>query len=364
MYSYLKAGYHRYFHDPQAVLLALLLIAGLATILLSGSLLGPLFVALLFAYLLEGAVIRLQHRGLGRTLAALLVFLAFLATTVLIVLGLLPLLSHQFSQLLEEAPRMIGSGQEALHRLPEKYPALVSEEQIEELLQLLRSGLANLGQGALSFSLASIPAVFTALIYLILVPLLVLFLLKDKEQVVRWCTGFLPEKRSLLRQIWSEMDSQMGNYIRGKFYELAIVGTASYLLFASFSLNYAPLLAALVGLSVIVPYLGAFLVTVPVVLVALFQWGGGADSAWLIALYLVLQCLDGYVLVPLLFSQAVNLHPIAVIAAILFFGGLWGPWGVFFAIPLATLIKILMQAWPRPLEGEDSCGSESEAPPA
>ena len=53
-------------------------------------------------------------------------------------------------------------------------------------------------------------------------------------------------------------------------------------------------------------------------------------------------------LVPLLFSEAVNLHPVAIILAVLFFGGIWGLWGVFFAIPLATLIKAIINAWPSP----------------
>jgi putative permease len=62
--------------------------------------------------------------------------------------------------------------------------------------------------------------------------------------------------------------------------------------------------------------------------------------------YLVIQALDGNVLVPLLFSEVVNLHPIAIIVAILVFGGLWGFWGVFFAIPLATLVQAVLKAWP------------------
>ena len=62
--------------------------------------------------------------------------------------------------------------------------------------------------------------------------------------------------------------------------------------------------------------------------------------------YAILQLLDGNVLVPLIFSETVNLHPIAIIAAVLIFGGLWGFWGVFFAIPLATFIKALLRAWP------------------
>jgi putative permease len=82
-------------------------------------------------------------------------------------------------------------------------------------------------------------------------------------------------------------------------------------------------------------------------MIAWFQWGWSADFGWLLLSYFVLQILDGYLLVPLLFSEVVNLHPVAIIIAILVFGGLWGFWGVFFAIPLATLVQAVMQAWPR-----------------
>ena len=112
-------------------------------------------------------------------------------------------------------------------------------------------------------------------------------------------------------------------------------------------LNYAMLLAVFMGLSVIIPYVGATLVTFPVLGVAFFQWGMGADFAYLVIAYTIIQSFDGVVLVPLLFSEAVNLHPIAIIVAILFFGGLWGFGGVFFAIPLATLVQAVITAWPK-----------------
>jgi putative permease len=93
---------------------------------------------------------------------------------------------------------------------------------------------------------------------------------------------------------------------------------------------------------------------VPVALVAWFQWGWGPDFAWLMVAYGIIQALDGNVLVPLLFSEVVNLHPVAIIVAILVFGGLWGFWGVFFAIPLATLVSAILVAWPQQGGGEDA----------
>jgi len=106
------------------------------------------------------------------------------------------------------------------------------------------------------------------------------------------------------------------------------------------------LLAVAVGLSVIIPYVGAAVVTLPVVLIAWFQFGASSDFWWVVGSYLLIQTLDGNVLVPLLFSEVVNLHPVAIIVAVLVFGGLWGFWGVFFAIPLATVVQAIITAWP------------------
>ena len=150
-----------------------------------------------------------------------------------------------------------------------------------------------------------------------------------------------------MRRIGVEMNEQMANYVRGKAIEIVVVGVTTYLAFIVLGIQYAALLALLVGLSVVVPYIGAAVVTVPVAMVGYFQWGWTAPFFWLMFVYSVIQALDGNVLVPLLFSEAVNLHPIAIILSVLVFGGLWGFWGVFFAIPLATLVKALYNAWPR-----------------
>ena len=158
--------------------------------------------------------------------------------------------------------------------------------------------------------------------------------------------SFLPAERPLLRRIWGEMNEQFANYARGKVLEMLVVGFVSYFAFIWLGLDYAALLGLLVGLSVIVPYIGAALVTLPVVMVGFFQWGLSTEFYSMFAVYVLIQALDGNVLVPLLFSEAVNLHPVAIIMAVLFFGGIWGLWGVFFAIPLATLIKAIISAWP------------------
>ena len=184
------------------------------------------------------------------------------------------------------------------------------------------------------------------LIYVVLTPLSLFFFLKDKELMIGWLESNLPEKRDLFRQVAGEMNAQLGNYVRGKTIEILVVGVVTWVTFAMFGLNYSAILGALVGLSVLIPFLGAAVVTIPVFLVGLIQLGWSFDFAMVMFAYALIQFLDGNVLVPVLFSEVNDLHPIAIIFAVLFFGSLWGVWGVFFAIPLATLIKAVLNAWP------------------
>jgi len=341
--------FRRYFSDPQAILLAVLLILGFGVVLLFGQMLAPVLAAVVIAYLLEGLVKLIESRGTPRLRVVVLVYLGFLAFLMMLLLGLVPLVWAQTVELARELPSYIGQGQDKLMALPERY-AFISEAEIDRVVQVLRNEIAAWGQRVLAISVASIPSLITVLVYLILVPLLVFFFLKDKYQLLRWVTSFLPRERSLTTRVWREVDQQIGNYVRGKFWEILIVGGSTMLIFAFMGLKYAMLLGVLVGLSVLVPYIGAAVVTLPVAVVAYFQWGVSSEFAWVMAAYGIIQALDGNVLVPLLFSEVVNLHPIAIIVAVLVFGGMWGFWGVFFAIPLATLVNAIISAWPRPSE--------------
>lgn len=343
----LREWYQRNFSDPQAVILALLLIAAFMLIWLLGDILAPVLVALVFAYLLDGIVTAMQRYHIPRPLAATIVMLAFIFFCLLLLFGVLPLLSQQVTSLIRELPNMIAKGQEQLIRLPELYPAVFTPEQINELIASVRSQAGRLGQNFLSFSIASAINLFVLSIYVVLVPLIVFFTLKDKPLLIRWARGFMPTKSQLAEKVWDEADSKIASYIRGKFIEIMIVWLVSYVTFALMDLNYAVLLSFLVGISVIIPFVGAVVVTIPIAVIAYFQWGFTAKFGYLLAAYQVIQILDGNVLVPLLFSEVVDLHPLAIIVSVLFFGGLWGILGVFFAIPLAALIQAVLNAWPQ-----------------
>jgi putative permease len=346
MLDIFKKWYRRYLFEEESVLLLVLLTLAVVLLMTIGDILAPVLAAIVLAYLAQGLSAQLQNYGLPQWLGVAVSYLVFVGIFFGFSFALLPLVWRQMLSLVSEMPNMLNQAQQFLGVLPERYPQIFTKEQLRELITIAQSEFAGMGQAAVKGSLASIPGILTVMVYMILIPMLVFFFLKDRQQILDWLGRFLPAERPLLRRIWIEMNEQFSNYARGKVLEILIVGSVTYVAFIWLGVSYAALLALLVGLSVIVPYIGAALVTLPVVMVGFFQWGFSTEFYYMFAAYMVIQALDGNVLVPFLFSEAVNLHPVAIILAVLFFGGIWGVWGVFFAIPLATLIKAIINAWP------------------
>src|SRR5690554_1007286 len=336
----------RYFHDEETIVLSLILLAAVLVLVTMGSVIGPLLAAIVIAYLLQGMVNALLRLGVPYLLSVVMVFTLFISGFMLLMLLVLPQAWGQLGRLINELPRLLSEGQALLMVLPEHYPNLVSEQQVQDFIRSLRGDLAMLGQHVVSYSISGLTMIVYWIVFVVLVPVLVFYMLKDKRLLVEWVAGLLPRHRPVMREIWQEMDLQVANYVRGKCLEILVMGVMSYVAFIVVGINYALLLAVLVGVSVLVPIVGVAVIVFPVAAVAYVQWGIGSEFATVVVIYCVLQLLDANLLVPVIYSETVNLHPVAIVAAVLVFGGFWGLAGVFFAIPLATLINAIFKAWP------------------
>lgn len=331
--------------DSQMVLLFFVIFLSVIAIVLFADMLAPVIAAIVIAFLLDGTVTWLKKRGVSHLVASVVVFIAFSMLSLVVILTIIPLLFEQIAQFIKATPDMMASLQSLLLSLQEKFPDILSADQVHTWFIRLGEEVANMGPKLLQYSLSGVAGALTIVVYMILVPVMVFFFLKDKEQITSWLAGFFPTERGLVTEVWKESVERAGDYARGKFYEITIVGVASFAVYQFLGLKFATLLAVITGFSVLIPYIGAAIVTLPVALVAYAQWGFGVDLAWTVIAYLILQALDGNVLVPFMFSEVVNLHPNAIIVAILIFGGIWGLWGVFFAIPLATMANAVIRAW-------------------
>jgi putative permease len=332
--------------NKQLALLLSLLIGGTIFVVLTAHILAPFYAAVTIAYVLQVAMDRMQRAGLGRRAALSIAFGLFVAA-ILGTLGLVPLLIKQLSQFVDQFPAFVAKAHDLLEHLPEKYPNLITAEQVDQIVEQGRESFVHFGQRLAGYVGGTVIGVVTILVYLIIVPIMVFFLLKDKDKIVAWFSGFLPVHHELASAVWADVHRQLQNFVGGKVLQMLIVATVSFITFHVLNLDYAPLLAAVIGVCVLIPYIGAAFATVPVAIVATLEWGFSIDTAIAIGAYGVIHFLDGNVLVPFLFAEAVAIHPVAIIGAILFFGGIWGLWGVFFAIPMAVVVKAVIQAWPR-----------------
>lgn len=218
-------------------------------------------ISIVLAYLFASPVQWFEQWRFPHWLSVTVVYLFFLGLFVLALFGLLPLMWKQLVSMVHEFPRAINKGQIWMTELIHHYPKLFSVDLLANFALYLHQQSARIGQFILSFSLASIPGIIEIVLYFILVPLLVFFFLKDGKNIILWLSRFLPERRGLIRIVWYEMNQKIGAYVQGRLIEIIIVSSISVTTFALLGLQYAFLLGVLLGLSVIVPYIGAIIVT-------------------------------------------------------------------------------------------------------
>ena len=344
MQSLLNKFIKRFFSNEESVYFAILLVFSFLFVIFFGNVLLPVIISIVIAFLLNGLMTTLIKINMSQRLSLLLTLIVFFGCYFSLFLAL-PSIGTEINNLLQNLPSIVSSFQQTLVEMNNYF----SEEDLDLIFANLSNQINTLLSSALGQLAGTISLMFNAILYAIMIPLMVFFFLKDKKELLPIASFVLPKENGFMQSVFSEMNDQLFNYVTGKFLEMMIVASASYALFALLGLPYAVLTAILVGLSVIIPIFGAILVTIPVVLIGLYEWGITENFYWLLGLYLLIQILDGNVLVPILFSTRNNLHPAVIIIAILFFGGIWGFWGLFFAIPLATFIKAIINSWPEPI---------------
>jgi putative permease len=347
MWQILSNWSRRYLSDSEAVTMIAILLFSYATFQIMGNMLVPIMIGIIIAYILRSFIRVLYALHVPNWLALSIAFTLFVGALLFSLLWLLPLLRDELVNLFNALPGMVERGQKLLFDWQSQYPTLVSVAKLKQILAGWDSYISGIGQFMLTFSLISLGGLATFVMYFILIPLFVLFFLKDADKILSWLSGFLPNKRPFLQGVWDEINIKIGSYVTGKILEIIILGGVTVITFLLMGLPYAILLGVLVGVSAIIPYVGITLITIPVVLVGAFQWGISPHFIYFMLIYTIIIAVEANILVPVLFAGKMDLHPVVIILAILFFGHLWGFWGVFFAIPLATFANVLIKNWPR-----------------
>jgi putative permease len=328
--------------DPQVMLLWMIGLALILILLFLGSALTPFFTAAILAYILEGMVERLSGRYMPRWAAVTVVFVIFVSIVVGLFIWLIPLVIKQLTALIAALPSIARTLQELAAELQTKYASRLDPSYVQELIPRIIREVEAVGRQVVTQTLTYLPSLVGVFVYLLLVPFMVLFFLKDKERIVTWIYSFLPQRRELFSQIMSDVDKRMSSFFRGKIWEMIIISIVSVGAFLFFDFRFAVLMGLISGVSVIIPYLGVLLATIPIVLVALFQFGFSAGALKIIIAYAVIQLIDGNILAPMLLGNMVRIHPAGIIFAVLACGHLWGIGGVIMAFPIAIVVKSLM----------------------
>ncbi len=264
---------NEHFSNEEAIYLVVLLLVGFAVLFFFGAYIAPVLAGLIFAFLLSGLVDRLVAWHVPRLAAVWIVFALFAGGAVALVIGIAPLIWRQLTELVNAMPGVIDRLRVLTGNISSDFPGIFSPMAADSWLAALNAELTEIGKVALQGLVAQVPNIFAIIIYLILLPISVFFFLKDGKRMVARALSLLPRHRTLLDSVGREMNEQIANYIRGKSIEILIVGTVTYIAFLFLGLNYAALLGFIVGISVLVPFVGAAVVTVPVAAVGFLQYG-------------------------------------------------------------------------------------------
>ncbi|CAL1329151.1 AI-2E family transporter [Candidatus Providencia siddallii] len=342
MFELLKKLYYKNFSNPHIIVLFISLIIFFIIIFFFNEILTPLLISIMLAFLLELPIQLFERLGFSRIFSISVILILFIGISAIAILIIVPTVWQQWVKFIKDLPNMINYSSEFIQNLLKKYPILVNIGIIDIIINNFCNRLSLIANSVFTASVSSLISIFYLCVYLVLVPLMTFFLLKDKEYIKNRCLKLLSKNRFLLKKVLIKMNQYIINYLRGRFIEIVFVGLLTYICFAYFKLSYAVLLSVFVSISVLFPYIGTIISIIPVVIVALFQYGITNEFWLLMIIYLIIQIIDSNIIIPLLFSNAVDLHPLIIILSIIIFGSLFGFCGVFFAIPLAALIKVVI----------------------
>ena len=266
-------------------------------VIIKSSFFLPIIISIIITYFLYNIQTLLTKIKISNYIAFIVTYSLFLTFFILILTIILPIIFKQLANLFDDLPIIL----QKIKILTYKYPSIFSIEQTNILFSNITTYVQSIGKTLISASLISIAIIIKWTISIFIIPILVLFLLKDHKRILEWFDKIMPEKMRFWKNIWIEINKQIENYIRGKIIEIIIITIANYILFKIYKISYADLLSLMVGLSVIIPYIGAIMISIPVILIAAVQLGVSQEFLYLTLIYTLIQLLDGNILVPLLF---------------------------------------------------------------
>ncbi|WP_445322365.1 AI-2E family transporter [Paenibacillus sp. IHBB 10380] len=299
--------------------------------------LAPFLVAMIISYVLNPVVCMLQNRKVPRSMAVLLIYAVFITSLAVIVINMIPMFIKQLEELNEHLPEMTMHAQSFVTNLDNNLlPSGVRTGITNWFFQLedrLALGISNF--------MNHIGSTINMVLNIFIVPFLIFYILKDFDLLERTVVAYLPRsRRKSIVVLLKEIDNALGNYVRGQFLVCFIIGVFAYIGYMIIGMPYALLLASVVAIFNVVPYLGPFLGAAPAVVMA------STVSIKMLLLVVVVnticQILESNVISPQVVGRKLHLHPVLIIFSLLVGGELAGIVGLILAVPFLAVIKVII----------------------
>jgi predicted PurR-regulated permease PerM len=328
-------------------LLALIVLLGALLYLLAPAL-TPFVVAAMFAYLFDPLTSRLQRLRLGRAAATSIVFLGLMFLLILVLVLLIPYLQRQVSTLIKHLPDWIGWLQnDAAPWLKARFDLDLEMPDVQQLTGVLQQHWKEAG-GLAAAIVAQVSKSGFALVswsvHLVVIPVAFFYLLRDWHLLIARIHELLPRSiEPTVTQLARESDETLSGFVRGQLSVMIVLGALYAIALWAVGLDVGPLIGVIAGLISFVPYLGGITGVLMGVIAVLVQYHDWLHVILVLIVFGVGHLLEGYVLVPRLVGEKIGLHPLAVIFAILAGGELFGFLGVLLALPIASVVMVLLR---------------------
>lgn len=303
------------------------------------TILAPFLFAMIISYVLNPVVNLLNERKVPRTVAVLLIYAVFICSMIVVLMNLIPMFIKQLKELNEHLPQMTVKAQSLMDGLNDSrlIPDSVRNGLNNALIQLENSFATYISDGINGIG-TTINALFVAFI----VPFVAFYILKDFQLIEKTVLATVPRAhRKHAIKLIIDIDTALGNYIRGQLLVCLIIGTLAYIGYWMIGMPYALLLASLVAVFNIIPYLGPFFGAAPALIMATTV---SFKMVLLVAVVnLICQVLEGNVISPQVVGRTLHLHPLFIIFALLVGGELAGVLGLILAVPCFAVMKVIVQ---------------------
>ncbi len=341
---------------PRWVLWVGLAIAGGWLLYTLRGVLAPVFFAFLIAYMLDPLVDRIEQsrllhrRPYGRAVGIAVILASFFLITVVGVLVIVPMVYEEVANFLRRLPELVARSRAEWEPLLAEYgiaiPTSVGqafEDLHLDVQSVIARGYAPFTAALKSFLGGTATAV-AGIVASLMIPVFAFYLLYDFDRLVRSAGELIPPRhRAEARRFFGEIDAVLGQFFRGQFTVMLILGVLYALGYGLVGVPLALPIGITAGVLAFIPYVGSFTALGLALLMTLLDWQGWTQLFWVLGVHAVIQGLEGFVITPKIMGDNVGISAIAVLLALLVGAELLGFTGVLLAVPAAAVLKILFQ---------------------